>query len=282
VGGSVVRSIEGGGARRRGRRLLVPSLPFATLARSRTQTHFRAHTRCVGHALPTLCSSPPPHRRRRRHLGQVDAACRAGALLESWPSTGVPPPEEATGQLLDHLDRQGLGREQAAAASAAAFLPVAAATRLVPPSRAFLRLPARGGGGGAVGGGAGLAPYAFELPAALQGGGRLELLRSIGVRDEPTARDLVGGRRRGAALDERPPSGARRNLVRVRVRVRVRLVGRGPALLASRVRSGCGPPHTGPLRADLEPLSHPPPPPRLLRLRSRRCGRSAASWRAAA
>jgi hypothetical protein len=130
----------------------------------------------------------------------VDAACRAGGLLSSWPTQGLPSPEEGAGLLLDHLDAQGLSGERAAAAAAAAFLPVASATRLVPPSHAFLRIPPRGGGGsGAVGGGAGLAPFAYELPLALQGGARLALLRSIGVREEPTARDLVRGRGRGSS-----------------------------------------------------------------------------------
>jgi sacsin len=137
----------------------------------------------------------------------VEAACREGGLLSSWPSQGLPSPEEAAGLLLDHLDRQGLSREQAAAAATAAFLPVAGGGRLVPPGRVFLRLPARGGGGGAVGGGAGLAPFAFELPLALQGGGRLALLRSIGVRDEPSARDLVCWREGGST--RRDPGDAR-------------------------------------------------------------------------
>ncbi|KIY97788.1 hypothetical protein MNEG_10174, partial [Monoraphidium neglectum] len=134
--------------------------------------------------------SPPPLSAVVRHMQAVEAACRTEGLLTSWPSQGLASPEEAAGQLLDHLDRQGLGRDQAAAAAAAAFVPVACATCLVAPGRAFLRLPLRGGGG-AVGGGAGLAPYAYELPAALAGGGRLALLKSIGLKDEPSARDLV-------------------------------------------------------------------------------------------
>lgn len=152
------------------------------------------------HPLPAAAASslglrsPPPLPVVLQHMRRVAAACDADALLSSWPATpGMASPEEATGQLLDHLDRQGLSREQAAAAAAAAFVPVASASRLVPPGRVFLRLPLRGGGGG-VGGGAGLAPHAYELPAALQARPRVELLRALGLRDEPSARDLVRGR----------------------------------------------------------------------------------------
>jgi len=135
--------------------------------------------------------SPPPLSVVLQHMQQVAAACRASSLLSSWPGQGVGTVEEATAALIAHLESQGLSREQAAVASTAAFLPVASATRLVAPTHAFLRLPLRGGGGGAVGGGAGLAPYAFELPGQLQGGGRSGILQLIGVRDEPNARDLV-------------------------------------------------------------------------------------------
>lgn len=63
-------------------------------------------------------------------------------------------------------------------AAGAAFIPVAHFSRFVPPVQLFVRL-----------GGAALAPFAWEVPGVLVG--RLQLLKQLGVRDEPRAEDLV-------------------------------------------------------------------------------------------
>lgn len=63
-------------------------------------------------------------------------------------------------------------------AAGAAFIPAAHASRLVPPVHLFVRL-----------GGAALAPFAWEVPGVFVG--KLQLLKHLGVKDEPRAEDLV-------------------------------------------------------------------------------------------
>jgi len=74
--------------------------------------------------------------------------------------------------------REGLAASTAQQLSLAAFIPVAHSSRLVAPQLLFLRL-----------GGAALAPFAWEVPGALVG--KLEVLKQLGVKEEPRAEDLV-------------------------------------------------------------------------------------------
>lgn len=98
-------------------------------------------------------------------------------LLASWPDS-VEPFNSVTLTLLQHLDKEGLSPQQALQLSGAAFIPVAHASRLVAPQQLFLRL-----------GGAALAPFAWEVPGQFVA--QAVLLKSLGVRDEPGAEDLV-------------------------------------------------------------------------------------------
>ncbi len=99
-------------------------------------------------------------------------------LLGTWPPTAGPI-EPTFRAILEHLDKEGLSPSQAASLSGAPFIPVAHASRLVAPSRLFLRLRED------------LAPFAYEVPAAFAGQG--PLLRLLGAREEPSVADLVGG-----------------------------------------------------------------------------------------
>lgn len=98
-------------------------------------------------------------------------------LLASWPDS-VEPFSSITLAILQHLDKEGLSPQQALQLSGAAFIPVAHASRLVAPQQLFLRL-----------GGAALAPFAWEVPGQFVA--QAALLKSLGVRDEPGAEDLV-------------------------------------------------------------------------------------------
>jgi hypothetical protein len=98
-------------------------------------------------------------------------------LLASWPDS-VEPFSSITLAILQHLDKEGLSPQQALQLSGAAFLPVAHTSRLVAPQQLFLRL-----------GGAALAPFAWEVPGQFVA--QAALLKSLGVRDEPGAEDLV-------------------------------------------------------------------------------------------
>lgn len=72
---------------------------------------------------------------------------------------------------------QGVTGKQAKELSHLAFIPVANGSRLVPPVRLYARLRDD------------LAPFAFEVPAALAG--RSDILRELGMKDAPPAADLI-------------------------------------------------------------------------------------------
>ncbi len=77
--------------------------------------------------------------------------------------------------MASHL--QGLGGARKELLKDVQFVPVANATRLVAPSRLFARLRED------------LAPFAYEVPAAFSA--NFETLKTAGVRDVPTATDLL-------------------------------------------------------------------------------------------
>jgi sacsin len=77
--------------------------------------------------------SPPPLSAVLSHVRQV-AARGAEDLLGSWPATAGPV-EEATAKLLDHLQKEGLNRQQGEEVGSLAFVPVANATQLASASQ---------------------------------------------------------------------------------------------------------------------------------------------------
>lgn len=72
---------------------------------------------------------------------------------------------------------QGLNEEQRKALRDAAFVPVANATQLMPPSRLFFRMREE------------LPPFSYELPAAFTS--HAKLLEQLGCRTAPSPTDLL-------------------------------------------------------------------------------------------
>ncbi|GFH26715.1 RING-type domain-containing protein, partial [Haematococcus lacustris] len=120
--------------------------------------------------------SPPPFTAVLRHLQTVGEG-GGEELLSSWPSGCGVSAEAAFGQVLEYLEKEGLGSDKLAQLRPLAFLPVANATRLVPPGCLFIRLKEE------------LSPLGYELPPVYTK--YLELLRQLGVRDEPGAQALL-------------------------------------------------------------------------------------------
>jgi sacsin len=121
--------------------------------------------------------SPPPLAIFAAHL-HAAGADGGEAALASWPAAAGAP-DAAFEASLAHLASiwDGLSAADAARLRGAACVPVANATRLVPPSRLFVRCRVD------------LAPLAFELPPALaQYAG---VMRALGARDAAAPADAL-------------------------------------------------------------------------------------------
>ena len=99
-------------------------------------------------------------------------------ILSSWPSSAGPV-EAAFGTLLEHLNREGLSKQQAEEIGALPLVPVANATHLAAATHVFFRLPGD------------LSPFAYEVPVALSS--HAAVLRQLGAKDETSVQVGQGG-----------------------------------------------------------------------------------------
>eukprot|EP00798_Chlamydomonas_sp_ICE-L_P006706 gene6706-3376_t len=128
------------------------------------------------HTLPSSVAShlrlrsPPPFPVILQHLRNVGED-GGEEVLGSWPEAAAGRVETVFGAILQHLHKEGLSPSQQAQVKNVAFIPVANAIRLVPPTSLFIRLRDD------------LSPFAYELPPSLSA--HLELLKELGAKDEP-------------------------------------------------------------------------------------------------